>query len=245
MAGKISLYGSITAIVAAYLIAIGIQEGFSVLFYTILIFAFAILIIYLMGKFVPKLWNIVIFSSLITIGMYFLTKLWSVAILYACFCIFMFIVDYKIKSKKWSRVVITVIWAMFISILMFIVLKEDFGEQSPEITEKDTNAAVSEMKNNDKVIEAGINVKNNTIYSGLKVDESVSKRDKKKLGEELTEILDSQVEKDNKSKELYDYYSLSISVGTNGDDDSILGGIDINSEDKSITWDIYEKQLSD
>lgn len=109
MAGKISLYGSAASIVAAFLIAIGVYEGFSVLLSIILIAALVILIIYLMGKFVPKFWNGIIFSSLITIGMYFLTNLWSITILYACFFTFLFIVDYKVKSKKWSKIITVVI----------------------------------------------------------------------------------------------------------------------------------------
>src|SRR5699024_1691159 len=140
-------------------------------------------------------------------------------ILFACFFVFTFIAVCVIKSKKWSKVTIVVIGILFISILMFIVLKEDFREQSPEVTEKNIDITVNEMENNEEVKEAGINIKDNSIYCGLIGEEPVSDKDKEKLGEELVKMLASEGEEDNNSKKLYDHYSLTITIGTNGNDD--------------------------
>lgn len=125
MSGRIPLYGAIAGLIIFVLAMIGIYGGVKVLFYSLLVPAIFILVVYFSFKLLPHLWASILVAGLSVLAVYIFFGSWSLTIILFCYLFFLIFVDYVIKNKKWSSVVMNVTSILFIVILFFLVLKRN------------------------------------------------------------------------------------------------------------------------
>lgn len=93
------------------------------------------------------------------------------------------------------------------------------------------------------MLNASIGVEGEMIYCSLNVDEKMTKAEKEQLGETCAKTLVTNVSEDANLKgpsgdylgEIYDYYALEITVGTDNEGEEIIFARKYTNN-KGFTW---------
>ncbi|GAB3799642.1 hypothetical protein [Virgibacillus kimchii] len=114
----IIFYGTVIGVITFGVILFSLFLGAT----PIAVLTLAVLIIYLSFKFLPELWAEIILAAVLVICIHYLFQFWLGTLGLLCFLIFLLSAKYLIKNKKWSKIVMEIITAVFLLMILILAL---------------------------------------------------------------------------------------------------------------------------
>ncbi|MEC2158238.1 O-antigen ligase family protein [Virgibacillus halodenitrificans] len=147
------------------------------------------------------------------------------------------VANQRLSRKHFSGVFLGLI--LILGLIILMVKTQDF----PVVTKKQIHAATDHLENNNDILQAVIEVEEETISCSMKVKHNSSEEEKEELGESCAKVLAKEVSKNsaltkptaNYLGELYDFYSLELMVGTDHEEDEIMF-MRKNKDTKELVW---------
>lgn len=172
-------------------------------------------LIFLLRKFLSDGWVYSIMTMLFITVLHFFIESW----LFDFFTVLLAGVYYVVSVKLDKKVLSYLVMGCFFALLIYATAFDSFHEV-PEITASALQETEADMSTNDDVVETFVNNEEDRLYCTMEVDSTVSKGEKKELGQTCAKILSQSIADDqditgpdsDNLGGVYDDYELIIMI---------------------------------
>lgn len=194
--------------------------------YTVIGVGMFVSFIVIADKILPKAWFLGITLCIGIVIFYLYSQAWIMTVILAIFALVYLYIYIGNGRKSWGP---GVLFGMMVVASLGILFMFD-DHKLPTINKDALQSAMKEMNEHSEVLNASIGVEDETIYCSLNVEKKTTKAEKEQLGETCAKTLAANVSEDTKLKgpsgdylgEIYDYYVLEITIGTDNEGDEII-----------------------